>query len=207
MTSLAFLAGCQSNVADPNADEHGFETTTLGDGGTFALKSKEALRGYDRIFLQSVVAEPTPGTGGGPIEQSEMAALEYAYENSFRTVVGPAIPVVSAPGENVLLIEATVMNVVILGDGFDGPTVIDGGAMEASGLPLIDGATLGVGDLSIRLQVRDAMTGDLLATFKDDTVGDSIESISGKTSWSRVSDAFNRWNRELKNQLVEAAGE
>ncbi|MGE9295039.1 MAG: DUF3313 family protein [Puniceicoccales bacterium] len=225
---LALVSGCKTNVVDPSSDDFGFDKTTLGDGGVFAVKGKKALQGYHSIFLQSVVAEPTPGMAGRSVEQSEMASLEYAYESSFRSVVGNAIPVVRAPGDHVLLVVAEVQNVALMGDSsevmasddasLDDATSIDGGAMDADGMttdtgefatgsPRIDGSSLGIGDLSISLQIRDAMTGELLATFKDNNVGDDIEAISGLTSWARVSDAFNRWNRELKTALVKATAE
>ncbi|MEO0794783.1 MAG: DUF3313 family protein [Verrucomicrobiota bacterium] len=206
------LSGCETKVADPSADDYGFERTALGTGGTFAIRDDKALEGYHSIYLRAIVATPSDQVGSVMIDQSEMANLEYAFERSFRSTVGSTFPVVSAPGEGIMLVEATV-DEVMLADGRDqveaadnaemnGPDSLDGGAMDGVGMPQVAGSSLAVGELTLRLQIRDSLTGDLLASMTDDAAGGTIESINGETSWARVSDAFNRWNNDLKAELV-----
>jgi len=214
---LTLLIGCeQLKLNDPTAPDAGFTKTRLGGGGSFAIKNDDALAGYHGIFIRSVTARTVSELDERRADSSELAALEYAYESSLRSVVGSAIPVVSTPAPMVMLIEASIDNVAVVGVGDPerawavdeiNEAALGGGAgLDPAGYPLIDASSLGMGALSIRLQVRDAMTGDLLATFQDDDFGGGIESIGGRTSWSRVTDAFNRWNHELKATLVEKTG-
>lgn len=216
------LAGCSHTVTDPFADDAGFQKTTLADGGVFAIKSANALRGYNAVYLESVVAEPAPGMAGLEAEQSDVTALEYAFENSFKTTLSSGFTIADGPGEHTLLAVATIDNVVFSdgGDAGGGATTEnaildqdlvdaddpDGGYLGWDGMPVINNTNLGVGDVTLRLQLRDSVTGVLLASFHDETFGGTVEAISGETSWSRVADAFNRWGNELEQQLLSATG-
>lgn len=209
---LAF-AGCQS--ADPFDRDPDVQRTKLGDGGTFAVKSPDALHGYESVYLKSVTANPSPGMDGTNIEQSDVTALEYAFENAFRATVTPVLPVVPSPGQRTLVAVATIDNVVFAGEpapleedilqqdlaNSDDP---DGGYDTGLGAPFIFGSNAGVGDITLYMTFADSESGEVLATFQDESFGNRIDTISGMTSWSRIRDAFNAWGGELAGALGPA---
>ena len=211
LAAVLGLAGCQS-ANEPFAKDPDAQRITLGDGGKFTLKSAEALRGYQSVYLDSVVANPAPGTGIA--ESSDVTALEYAFENAFRSTVGSSFPLVQSAGPKTLTVTATIDNVVFTGT----PTPMEEDVMQmdldnslypddAVGAPFIFGSNAGVGDIILNLQLADSTSGEVLAVLNDESFGNGINTIGGLTSWARVQDAFNRWGTELESQLLHATAQ
>jgi len=208
LAGLLALAGCSTTGTDDN----GFATTEFRDGATFRLKSPDALKGYESIYLKSVVA--TPMHGSKKHDPSELAALEYSFENAFKSAVSSVMPIVDAPGPKTLSVEATVGEVMHVNHNYnvtannpaDGANTYGPGATDPAGRPLaapVSGSTICMCSVHLKVKFLDSQSGELLANFSDGDFGADVEvDQSGKTNWARVSEAMNGWCQDIKQELL-----
>ncbi len=212
IAALVGLTGCSHQ----SVDECHFVTTKFRDGAEFGLKSEDALKGYDSIYLKSVTAVPMDGSK--PLEASEMAALEYAFETAFKSSMNGAMKVVDAPGPHTLTVEATIGE-VMHSEGMKMPMNVTAnnpadrantygadssmtGQMQVAKAP-VEGSKVCVCSAHLKVKFLDAQSNELLATFTDGGFGADIEvDESGQTSWSRVSAHMNEWCHDMREEFL-----
>lgn len=206
------VAGCST----VDTDEHGFATTTVGNGATFGLKSSDALKGYDSIYVKSVNALPVAGSPQH--SDSDLAALEYAFEGAFKNTVGSAMPIVDAPGPKTLAVEATISEIMHAKRNFsptannpaDRVNTYGAGATDEAGRPLatVAGSTICMCRVHLTVKFYDSQTSELLANFSDGGFGEELAvDQNGQTNWSRVAEAMNQWCQDMKQALLAVTQE
>ncbi|WP_309381238.1 DUF3313 family protein [Cerasicoccus frondis] len=215
LASAFFFTACSQQSATTSVG--GFETTTLGDAGEFSIKEANALQGFDSVYLESVTAMPANGVTDE--NTSDVAALEFAFEEAFKSQVGSVLPIVSAPGEKTLNATVSISQIISRAPGFsptaNNPADIANTYGPGSGLGMgqdfieklrVAGTGMFVDNLATKIEFTDS-AGNLLAQFSDRDFGSDIESDStGGTSIPRVTEAFTAWCGEVSSQLAKATG-
>lgn len=210
----ALLGGCASTTStDAPA---GFAVDTFRDGAEFAYKDADSLKGYTNVYLKSAAAMPAEGSK--PLQESDMAALEFAFEDAFKAAMGNSYRLVDGPGPNTLAVEAVIGEVMHLApkQAFS-PTANNpaqkvntyGTDIDPVTAPIavsinapVQDTSLCVCSVHLTIKFYDAQSMELLAQFSDHDFGADVEiAETGETSWSRVSAAMHHWCQEMAEEL------
>ncbi|WP_309397667.1 DUF3313 family protein [Cerasicoccus maritimus] len=210
------LAGCSQQAV--NSTPTGFVTTSLGDAGDFTIKDASALKGYDSVYLASVTAMPASGVTAE--NASDVEALEFAFEQAFKSQIGNVLQLADAPGEKTLTAKVAISQIISKAPDFNpmsnNPADISNSYGPGAGVGMnpdlmrrqlqVAGTSMFVDKVKTKVEFSNE-SGELLAQFADNDFGADIESDpTGGTSIPRVTEAFSAWCSEISAQLAQATG-
>lgn len=213
----ALMTGCTS--APPSIDTSPSAEVTF-DGLHEVLNSRAdkawarpamELSGYSKVMLQGAGIEYRPGgesgrtymarSGGGPFEvtKEQKARFEQVVSEAFREEMARSerFEIVDEPGPDVLMIRGALLDVV----SYVPPDDVAG---------RVDVYLSRVGEATLVIEIRDSITGAILARAIDRGAAEDMSGFSNSnrvTNRSEVRRLVQRWARALREGLEAFASE
>jgi len=133
------------------------------------------------------------------IEISDLEGMQAIFRDVMKDVLtaNDGYPVVYIDGEDVLEVEVEILNIM--------PWLKPGSSSEMDGHEV---TTLGSGEITARVEIRDSTTRDLLLMIEGDkAVGQQYNEFTAANNISNVEFMFTRFATRLRNSMDQIHGE
>lgn len=185
--ALPLVAGCTTTtivepfVRPPDAQ---VEQSYISPGADFGVYTK--LMGSP---LEIYYPEDGPPPG-----EDELQRLRDTFREAFLTAIGDDYEIVSEPGPDVLHVIGQIVDLKITGAV---------GSFEPTGRLR---QLVTKGQLTLLMELRDSVTGRVLARAGETEQGDSTSSTDEEASWEQVEVAAERWAGLFRRFLDQNLG-
>jgi hypothetical protein len=175
------------------------EPTWVKDGVDWAKYSKfmvKPLNISDVKVIKPPYAEDDPSEW--TLDIQDLEAMQALFRDVMKDVLSgnDGYPLVYADGKDVLEVEVEILNIM--------PWLKPGSGSEIDGHKV---KTLGSGEITARVELRDSKTRELLFLIEGDkAIGEQYKSFTTKNNISNVQYMFTRFATRLRNSMDKVHG-
>jgi len=175
------------------------EPTWVKDGVDWAKYSKfmvKPLNISDVKVIKPPYAEDDPSEW--TLDIQDLEAMQALFRDVMKDVLSgnDGYPLVYADGKDILEVEVEILNIM--------PWLKPGSGSEIDGHKV---KTLGSGEITARVELRDSKTRELLFLIEGDkAIGEQYKSFTTKNNISNVQYMFTRFATRLRNSMDKVHG-
>jgi hypothetical protein len=198
-----------------------------GDGAICWRKGDLDWKQYDKVMINRILVT-IKGDQQAGVDPTDLKTLVDYFHNSLVSALKPRMQIVNEPGPGVIVLRIALTDLMptqvsrsVVGTAIPYGFVAEAGSGVATGRPA--GSTPYLGETGIEMQFADGATGTLLGECADTQLGrkyaaDVDAGAAGATdtwvkgymssfqSWSYAREAFDKWSRQIANQLAVLRG-
>jgi len=198
----AYAIGVLGASADDlsSVDVSGFDSAAQSASADFSA--------YSSVYVEAIGAEVEPNESNtynpregfsDVLSQTEIDRQGEELRERFEKRIGDKLEIASGRGAGVLVVDATLTELVPSRPTLQGLT-------QEPQLSLA--GSVGVGGASVRIDIVDGDTGEVLAQLEDRNFGIALNDGRPRVGiWADAQFAYRRWSRSLANYLEDLMGE
>jgi hypothetical protein len=194
-----FLAGLLAMLFCANLPAQQIEPTWVKEGVDWAQYDKFLVKPLNISDVRIIrppwaVDDPRPWT----MDLEGLEAIQAIFRDSMKDVLGgnDGYPLVYAAGKDVLEVEVELLSIM--------PWLRPGGDEDLDGYEV---KTLGSGEITARVELRDSQTRELLLMIEGDkAVGEKYKEFTVQNNVSNVNRMFRSFAQRLRNSMDQIHG-
>jgi hypothetical protein len=171
------------------------------EGGVAKLYMKEGVdfKKYTKVMCDEVRFYLKADAANKGISADEMKELSDKFHRAFIDAVGPAYPLVTEPGPDVLRVRAAITDLELPNPALNTvSSIVPAGIAISLVKKGITGKSTGVGEISMEFELLDSQSNERLAAGVDRRAGAKIDSF---TKFASAEEAFKFWALRLRTRL------
>ena len=207
---MALLSGC----AKQEMQQAGFledYSTLQPDPIGFADKSfkKENVvwGAYDKVMIDQIMFFLKDDAQYKGIDADDFNQLAQYWNDSMVKSLSKSYKIATEPGPNTLRLRLAITNLVPNKPAMGTITTVVPVGLAASELKKIaTGTHIGMGSAGFEAEIRDAQSGDLLASAVNWDTGKKYKIAKSLTEWGQVEAIFDEWTDNIRKRLDKFSG-
>ena len=213
VTTLVFLIGFTS-CATKGIKQAGFledysklEKDSLGFADWAYRKDNVVWGAYDKVIIEQVTFFLKDDAQYKGIDADEFDQLAQHWNDSMVASMSKSYQIVSEPGPNTLRLSLAITNLVPSKPVVGTVTTLVPVGLAASNLKRVaTGSHIGIGEAGFEADIRDSITGEVLAAAVSQAAGKKYKIARTAKKWGQIKDIFDIWTDNLGNRLDKLSG-